>query len=153
MLRSLVGSEMCIRDSPFFKELNDNVFQINEFRFFCHKPSHGRTLHFASTSSSDSKEWVEYLVGIRNIFGLSCKPNCVDVFRRLEGDNSFLAQYNRVDIFYAEYYRSTEKVYEHQMYIPFKFHFNVIDFPNDKPRRFECDDFVSSAGVWQVYIR
>ena len=137
---------------PYFKELNDNGFQINEFRFFCHKPSHGRTLHIASTSSSDGKEWVQYLVGIKNLVGLRCEPNCVDVFRRLEGDNSLLAQYgNKQEFRYARTFKSIERVYEHNVYVPYKYHIIVLEFVGGK--RLECDDTDTSAGVWKIYIR
>ena len=127
---------------PYFKELNDNGFQINEFRFFCHKPSHGRTIHIASTSSSDGKEWVQYLIG-----QAIHSPLRSNVFRRLEGDNSFLAQSNEIG--YALHF--TQRVYDHQLYVPWNYFFVIADFSNN--RRFYCDDLNSNPGVWQVYIR
>jgi len=131
----------------YFKTLNDmNDFQINEFRFYCYKPSHGRTIHIASTSSVDSKEWVQYLVG--NIDGMSCGENCVSVIRTLAADNSLLA---KGVLSYGKSYDSNQRVYDHTVWEPFRYHIIMIALPHK--RRFNCDDTTSTAGVWQVYIR
>jgi len=48
---------------PFFKVLHDSCLHISEFRFYCRKPSVGRTIHIATTKSVDSTEFVRYLIG------------------------------------------------------------------------------------------
>ena len=138
----------------YFKELNENAFQINEFRFFCHRPSHGRTIHIASTTSSDSREWVQYLLGNHDIHGLNCFRNCHDVFRRLEGDNSLLAQSQNEIRYGRPVLQPPQRVYDHQVFFPGEHHFIVTDLQS--VRRFECDDMNGNAhnpAVWQVYIR
>jgi len=88
---------------PYFKELNANAgFQIAEFRFFCSKPSHGRTIHVASKNTVDGKSWVRHLIGDTD--QIACGNDCHDVMEKIEGDNSLLFSGNvflRFQVFLA----------------------------------------------------
>jgi len=118
-------------------------FQIAEFRFFCSKPSHGRTIHVASKNTVDGKSWVRHLIGDTD--QIACGNDCHDVMEKIEGDNSLLFSGNV--FFTLPGLFSGEIVYDHPMLIFSVSQIVLIDAPSTLR---DCDDAnaVDKRGVF-----
>ena len=121
------------------KNINQNIFTIEEFRYYCYKPSHGRTIHLRiSKDKACGRRLVENLVGVRDEFQYT---DCLDAFEVLPDDNS---EFNGS----AEILIMVSNLEGRALKNPFRY----LQFRYSVPIS-KCDDNEEGPGRWQIYIR
>ena len=118
--------------------------EFSNVRFFCHKPSHGRTvdikllapiIHSAMTVTES---------------GLDAKLKRGIHFARLKGDTSRLSRV----IDDLSMWKHSTPFYDHRLFAPNRYHWHFYE-----AQRMDCDDFPAHtkteefAGTWQLFVR
>ena len=133
-LFGLDGNELLIIDTKWFP--------IQEFRFYCYKPSHNRTLHLVTSNTTNGIRFREYLLGKREKVG--CKSQCPQGFRSLPDDTSYLkSKVNNLGPSKPQ----KERLYDSPFFLTNKYHYVVLK------NRINCDDYSNHDGEWKIYIR
>ncbi|XP_066918234.1 uncharacterized protein [Clytia hemisphaerica] len=125
---------------------------IQEIRFQCYKPSHGRMVHFKNNIEN---KWGRYLIDyvLKRVGVMNCKPDqnnaaCSDIGSSLtpmSGDTSFMSsQSNRFG-----WGNNAQRLYNHGIYGG-PYHYILIN------GRLDCDDhggFKGKGSWWRIYLR
>ena len=119
------------------KTIHEHILPIKEFRLFCHRPSHGRTISIKTSQTARGKE-------IRDAMALG-KPlpqrDTTDnptAFKRLPDDTSLLSRRNDLLLTFPTF---PNVAYDHMIYTK-----NVANTPRQyflirpEANRYECDD-------------
>lgn len=129
---------------------------FTQFRFYCHKPGHNRTIHIATTNDINGKKVVDYFSGVNGTPPSSCHS-----YERLPDDTSYVtsncAEWN-LQLWSDGDVATNEKLYNHPIWIENKYHVNLFQ------NRLECDDSIfeptstdpspfSSLGTWRFFVR
>ncbi|XP_057308930.1 uncharacterized protein LOC130647183 [Hydractinia symbiolongicarpus] len=133
-----------------FKELRD-IITFTQFRVYCHKPSHGRTIHIVTVNNSSGHNVLDYLSGLNDTRPASCGS-----YVRVNDDTSILAstcENWESGLWSNDGRNPASLLYDHLFFTLFGGHINLI--PSG---RLECDDFYkdngfSTTGQWQFFVR
>ncbi|XP_057308781.1 uncharacterized protein LOC130647075 isoform X1 [Hydractinia symbiolongicarpus] len=134
-----------------FKELRD-IISFTQLRVYCHKPSHGRTIHIVTVNNYRGYDVLDYLSGLTDTQPASCGS-----YIRVNNDKSILAStcgmWGETGLWGSLDSDQLIRLYDHFFYISYKAHINLKG-----GGRLECDDFYgypgfSTTGVWQFFVR
>lgn len=124
---------------------------FTQFRFYCYKPRHNRTIHIATTNNTSIV--VDYLTGKTDV-----RPPACQSYVKLPDDTSRVA----IDCMRWEtqkwsghHVTLNRRLYDHLIYVTNRYHVNLYTY------RLECDDNVyetdptisESKGEWLFFVR
>ncbi|XP_057309069.1 uncharacterized protein LOC130647289 [Hydractinia symbiolongicarpus] len=96
---------------------------FTQFRFYCYKPRHHRTIHIATTNNMSNTEVVDYLTGKTDL-----RPPASQSYVKLPDDTSRTA----IDCMRWEgqkwsgyHVNLNRRLYDHLIYVPGEYHVNL----------------------------
>ena len=119
-----------------FEELRTHT-QYTEIRLKCHKPSHGRTVDLAITLDTLVYNFIR---GQGSVFNY-----CGRTFKKLDDDTSNMLR-NPCSSLYSSTTYGTG-IETAIIYVSSRYHILLSG------SRIECDDYVTSPGLWAYYVR
>ncbi|XP_057309016.1 uncharacterized protein LOC130647247 isoform X2 [Hydractinia symbiolongicarpus] len=145
-----VSTNRFLLSSSGFKELR-NIINFTQFRFYCHKSGHNRTIHIVTANNASGYEVLNYLDG-----DTDTRPGSCGSYIRLVDDTSITTSQcevlGRNGSWSREGVTKTARLYDHLLYIYNLTHINL------RHDRLECDDFFktsthSTAGKWFFFVK
>lgn len=131
-------------------DLEPFIGKVTQYRFYCTKEWHGRTMHFSNKLNSDG---LLFRDAMQNpVVNWLQNGDCPDVFK-LYNDSTMDTKCPYASIFGNQYgLNPSNRLY---YYLLYNYHSTALLLLGDK---LECDDMVSSsgfktAGHWSYYVR
>ena len=139
------NGQKCIKVSDLKQTIEREGYK--QIRFYCLKPSVGRTIDIATKNDSNGWEVMRYFMG-----DVTDRPPSCDSYYRLRADNSILT--SKCGDWFNKKWGSSSRAGTLGLYRSQFFSQNLkVHYLTGVKKRWECDDEGNDAGSWIHYLR